>query len=301
MTHHSFNTVEIPALNKALSSWYQANARTIAWRTPATSPWGILLSEVMSQQTPVNRVEPAWREWMNTWPTPAALADAPTADVVKAWGSLGYPRRALRLKECASAITTRHGGKVPDTLEELLALPGIGQYTASAVAAFAFGQRVPVIDTNVRRVVRRILDGRYLVRSNTTTKKDLAQVEQLLPQQGAPLVSVALMELGALICRPAPLCEQCPVQQLCTWQQLGCPKPSAEEVERAKGRVQKFHGTDRQVRGKIMHVLRTATEPVPRSELAQVWPDAAQFDRCLFSLVEDGLAEHTKEKFHLPA
>ncbi|MDO4762378.1 MAG: A/G-specific adenine glycosylase [Corynebacterium sp.] len=301
MTHHSFNTVEIPALIKALSSWYQANARSIAWRTPATSPWGILLSEVMSQQTPVNRVEPAWREWMNTWPTPAALADAPTADVVKAWGSLGYPRRALRLKECASAITTRHGGKVPDTLEELLALPGIGQYTASAVAAFAFGQRVPVIDTNVRRVVRRIVDGRYLVRSNSTTKKDLAQVEQLLPQQGAPLVSVALMELGALICRPVPLCEQCPVQQLCTWQILGCPKPSAEEVERAKGRVQKFNGTDRQVRGKIMHVLRTATSPVSRAELAQVWPDAAQFDRCLFSLVEDGLAEHTKEKFHLPA
>lgn len=286
-------------LHTRLRDWYHANGRTIIWRNPSTSAWGILLSEVMSQQTPVARVEPIWKEWIERWPTPALFAEATPDQVLRAWGKLGYPRRALRLLECAQAIVVRHGGEVPRDVEKLLALPGIGDYTARAVAAFAYGQRVPVVDTNVRRVYRRLIDGQFL--PGPARKAELALVEALLPDSGAPEFSVALMELGALVCTTNPKCDLCPVRDVCAWQQAGCPAPSEEEVAAAKRRVQKFEGTDRQVRGLIMDVLRAATEPVSLSEIDVVWPDAAQRSRALFSLLEDGLAEQDeKGYFHLP-
>nr|WP_232959214.1 A/G-specific adenine glycosylase [Corynebacterium marambiense] len=264
----------------------------MVWRTPATGAWGVLLSEVMSQQTPVRRVEPLWCEWMQRWPTPADLAAAGTDEVLRAWGRLGYPRRALRLQECAVAITERHGGRVPDDVDELLALPGIGDYTARAVAAFAYGKPVPVVDTNVRRVYRRLVDGRFL--AGSPRRRDLDDVAAILPEDPklVPQFSVALMELGALLCTAArPNCGACPVRVDCAWQQAGCPEPTADELGAARKRVQKFVGTDRQVRGKIMAVLRDADGPVDRSRVDSVWPDEAQRTRALVSLLGDGLAE----------
>lgn len=289
------------AITPALLQFYAEHAREIVWRTPATTAWGVLLSEVMSQQTPVRRVEPSWEEWMERWPTPTALAAADTADVLRAWGKLGYPRRALRLKECAQAIVDLHGGEVPSAVEDLLKLPGIGEYTSRAVAAFSYRQRVPVVDTNVRRVYSRLVDGRFL--PGTPSKKELAHVEAMLPEDSetAATWSVAIMELGALICTTKPQCELCPLKQACSWQQLGCPAPKEEDLAKAKKRVQKFEGTDRQVRGKIMAVLREAHAPVPQSAIDIVWPDGAQRSRALYSLLDDGLAvQHDNGMFSLP-
>ncbi|QGU08290.1 A/G-specific adenine glycosylase [Corynebacterium occultum] len=284
-----------------LLDWFDAHAREIAWRSPETSAWGVLLSEVMSQQTPVARVEPIWVEWINRWPTPADFAAAAPDEVLRAWGKLGYPRRALRLLECARKIVADHEGEVPADVAELLALPGIGDYTARAIACFHFGQNVPVVDTNVRRVYHRLIDARFL--PGPASKKELGQVAELLPQDGTgPQFSIALMELGALVCTAAkPNCDICPVRAQCAWQQAGCPAPSEEEKSAAKRRVQKFVGTDRQVRGLIMSVLREAEHPVPQSAIDVVWPDAVQRSRALYSLLEDGLAEQNEAGlFHLP-
>lgn len=288
------------ALQKSILQWFRINARDLAWRDPATSAWGILLSEVMSQQTPVARVEPIWLEWMAKWPTPEDFTKASTDEVLRAWGKLGYPRRALRLLECAREIVEKHSGRVPDTVEELLDLPGIGDYTARAVAAFAFQQNVPVVDTNVRRVYKRAVEGRFL--QGTASKKELAHVAAILPVENGPEFSAGIMELGALVCTAtAPKCATCPLLDLCEWQRLGCPAPSEEELASAKKRVQKFVGTDRQVRGLIMDVLRGAETPVEKAAIDVVWPDAAQRSRALFSLLEDGLAEQDEQGlFHLP-
>ena len=234
---------------------------------------------------------------MRRWPTPADFAQATRAEVLRAWGKLGYPRRALRLWECAAAIGE---GEVPADVDKLLRLPGIGDYTARAVACFHYGVNVPVVDTNVRRVYARAEDGRFL--APQPSKRELAAVAELLPAENGPRFSAALMELGALVCTAKnPSCEQCPLRASCAWQLAGRPQPSAEEQARAKKRVQKFVGTDRQVRGKILDVLRAAERPVPQSEIDVVWPDAAQRSRALASLLADGLAEQNDAGlFHLP-
>lgn len=281
----------------ALLTWFDLNERPLPWRNKTTSAWGILISEVMSQQTPVARVAPQWQEWIERWPTPADFAKASKAEVLRAWGKLGYPRRALRLHECAQAIVKRHDGAVPSDVDELLALPGIGAYTARAVACFHFQQNVPVVDTNVRRVYGRAVTGQFL--QPQPSAKELGQVAEVTT---GPRCSAAFMELGALVCTAkSPKCDICPIRRTCQWQKLGCPQPSAEDLSKAKKRVQKFTGTDRQVRGLLMDVLRAADDPVEKSQLDVVWPDAAQRSRALFSLVEDGLAVQTDAgKFHLP-
>ncbi len=284
-----------------LVAWFRAEARDLPWRDPDTSPWGILVSEVMSQQTPVARVAPSWRRWMELWPTPADLAAAPADLVLREWGKLGYPRRALRLRECAAAIVERHGGEVPADVDDLLDLPGIGDYTARAVAAFAFGARTPVVDVNVRRVLRRHRQAVFL--PGTHKKSDLGVVEKLLyddPAAAAEL-SAAWMELGATVCRTRPDCGACPVRDSCAWVAAGSPEPSADELAAAKRRVQKFEGTDRQVRGKLLGVLRAAESPVEAALLDAVWPDSAQRSRALFSLLDDGLAVQDDDgRFRLP-
>ena len=140
-------------------AWYARNARDLPWRAPGATPWAVLVSEIMLQQTPVARVLPEYLRWIARWPSPAALAAEPAGEAIRQWGRLGYPRRALRLHETATILTTRHGGMVPADLDALLALPGIGSYTAAAVASFAFGQRHAVLDTNVRRVLARLIAG----------------------------------------------------------------------------------------------------------------------------------------------
>lgn len=288
-------------VNEILVEWYRANARDLPWRRPGTTAWGVLLSEVMSQQTPVARVAPIWEEWLRRWPDPASFAAAGADEVLRAWGTLGYPRRALRLLECARTIVAKHDGEVPDDVDALLALPGVGDYTARAIACFHFGQNVPVVDTNVRRVHERLIEGNFL--QPPAAKAELKKVAALLPDDGTgPTVSVAVMELGATVCTArSPECEVCPVRAHCAWQAAGRPAPSAEDAAAAKKRVQKFVGTDRQVRGKIMAVLRSASEPVDMGAIDAVWPDASQRSRALFSLIEDGLAEQNEDgRFHLP-
>ncbi|NUT99191.1 MAG: A/G-specific adenine glycosylase, partial [Saccharothrix sp.] len=246
--------------------------------------------------TPVARVEPIWHEWLERWPKPSAMAEASQGEVVRAWGKLGYPRRALRLHAAAQAIAAEHGDVVPDDVDTLLALPGIGAYTARAVAAFAYGQRVPVVDTNVRRVVARAVHGAGDAGPPSTTK-DMKDVEVLLPEDDAAVFSAALMELGAIVCTArSPRCADCPVFETCAWQLNG--RPAYDGPAKA---VQKFAGTDRQVRGLLLDVLRGTSEPVAKIRLDRVWSDAGQRDRCLDSLLVDGLVEQTADGlFALP-
>jgi A/G-specific adenine glycosylase len=250
----------------------------------------------------VSRVLPAWLDWMARWPAPADLAARPPADAIRAWGRLGYPRRALRLHECARALVERHDGQVPSDVGALLALPGIGTYTARAVAAFAYRQRHPVVDTNVRRLVARAATGEPDA-GPATTAGDLANVAALLPEdpEAAAHASVAFMELGALVCTArSPACEICPLHQVCAWRSTGGTADAREPGTSAR-RTQRFTGTDRQVRGLLMAVLRESTEPVPVSRLDLVWSDAEQRTRALAGLVADGLVcaiDH--ERYALP-
>ncbi|MDK8507755.1 MAG: A/G-specific adenine glycosylase [Corynebacterium amycolatum] len=288
-------------VDAALRDWYRTNMRPLPWREEGTSPWAVLVSEVMSQQTPVARVIPSWRAWLEKWPTPADLAVAPKDEVLRMWGKLGYPRRALRLRECAEKIVEKHDGEVPSDVNTLLALPGVGDYTARAVAAFAFGARTPVVDINVRRVLRRHRQGTYL--PGIAKRTDMTLVKEFLPLNPttAAETSVALMELGATVCRTTPECEACPIATSCAWIAAGRPEPEDHEIAAAKRRVQKFEGTDRQVRGLLLDVLRAADSPVEQTALDAVWDDTHQRSRALFSLLDDGLAEQTSDgRFQLP-
>lgn len=287
---------------RAVVAWYRDHARPLPWREPGTSAYGVLVSEVMSQQTPVARVEPAWREWMRRWPDPAALAQASASEVLLVWGRLGYPRRALRLIEAARAVVERFGGELPQTREELESLPGVGAYTAGAVLAFAYGQRALALDTNVRRVLARVVGGQALPPPSLTVAERL-QAESLLPPEatgGAEASGgvdpatwmVAVMELGALVCTArAPRCQECPWSAGCAW--LAAGRPPDEHASRR--RPQAWSGTDRQARGLVMAALRAAgpAVPVPASELVaqarRAGGDADQPQRALAGLVADGL------------
>ncbi|MDT5297817.1 MAG: A/G-specific adenine glycosylase [Mycobacterium sp.] len=272
-----------------LLTWYAREQRDLPWRRKGVTAWQILVSEFMLQQTPVARVEPIWRDWVARWPTPSATAAAGSADVLRAWGKLGYPRRAKRLHECAIAIATEHGDEVPDDVDTLLTLPGVGSYTARAVACFAYGLRVPVVDTNVRRVVARAVHGRA---DSPASVRDLVDVAALLPNDpDAPRFSVALMELGATVCTArSPRCGLCPLSA-CAWRSAGFPPPATPAR-----RPQRYAGTDRQVRGRLLDVLRDNATPVTRAQLDVVWlTDTAQRDRALDSLLTDGLVEQTAD------
>jgi A/G-specific adenine glycosylase len=282
--------------------WYDRHARDLPWRRPGTTPWGVLVSEVMLQQTPVPRVEPVWLSWIARWPAPAALAAEPAAAAIRAWGRLGYPRRALRLHECATALVRDHAGTVPSDLGALLALPGIGAYTARAVAAFAYRQRHPVVDTNVRRLVARAVGGAP-DGGPATTAADLVAVEALLPREAsrAALASAAFMEIGAVICTArTPGCHSCPLARRCAWHRSDSAHgaPSGGRTRRSQG----YAGTDRQVRGLLLAVLRDAHSTVDRPTLDAVWPLYDQRQRALASLLEDGLVQEVApDRYGLPS
>jgi A/G-specific adenine glycosylase len=270
-----------------LIAWYGASARDLPWRRPGVGAWPILVSEFMLQQTPVSRVLPAYETWLARWPTASALAAATPADAVRQWDRLGYPRRALRLHACAEVITARHGGQVPATIAELRELPGIGSYTAAAVASFAFGQRHAVLDTNVRRVLSRLITGRDLAPRSSASVAETKLAESLLPPAAARRAatwSVAVMELGALICTAArPACGMCPLAADCAWLAGG----SRAAVRRRP--AQRYEGTDRQCRGAVLAVLRNASGPVPVTDLDGCWPDPAKLASVLAGLITDGL------------
>ncbi len=285
------------ALHESVLAWFDANERPLPWRGDVT-PWAILVSEVMSQQTPVARVEPRWREWMDRWPTPADLAAAPPDEVIRAWDRLGYPRRALRLQEAAGVIATEFDGEVPSDPQVLRSLPGIGEYTAAAVAAFAFNERTVLLDTNIRRVLDRAAAGIALP-APTLNNAERQRAQDLLPQDPATSArwNAAVMELGALVCTArSPQCERCPIVDSCAWRAAGFP-PDAHTHRR---RTQAWHGTDRQARGAIMAALRDARAPVPLIDLARVWPKDAQREKVLLALVADGLATQGEAGYSLP-
>lgn len=278
---------DLEALHTAVIDWFDENERALPWRQEGTSAWGILVSEVMSQQTPMSRVAPRWLEWMRRWPTPADLAQAETADVLLAWDSLGYPRRALRLQECARAIVADHDGSVPHEEEVLLGLPGIGAYTAAAVAGFAYGARTAILDVNIRRVLARAVDGHE--HPGNATKKEAAWARQLLPESAERSVrwNAGTMELGALVCTSRnPKCEGCPLKDMCAWVEAG--RPASPE---RKPKTQAWHGTDRQLRGAIMGLLRTAHGVPVRADL--LIAGTADFDvdasALLPQAVQDGI------------
>ena len=289
MNRIGFN-VRVAVDADVMLDWFAEHGRDLPWREPDCTAWGVLVSEIMLQQTPVARVQPIWLEWMARWPLPSALAAETTGEVVRAWGKLGYPRRALRLHAAATVVAAEHGDVVPSDVDTLLALPGIGAYTARAVAAFAYGKRAPVVDTNVRRVVARAVHGAGDAGPASNTR-DMADVEVLLPAEDAPAakMSAALMELGALICTArSPRCADCPIYEDCAWQHAGKPAYAGPAKP-----VQKFAGTDRQVRGLLLDVLRGSEGPVEKGRLDLVWHEAGQRDRCLASLLVDGLLEQT--------
>lgn len=280
----------------AVTEWYAGAARSLPWRDPACGAWGVLVSEFMLQQTPVARVLPVWVEWLRRWPEPSALATEPAGEAIRAWGRLGYPRRALRLHAAAVAIRDEHGGAVPLDPVALRRLPGVGDYTAAAVAAFAGGARVAVLDTNVRRVYARAFGGAADARVTGPTVAERADALARIPDPPGHY-SVAVMELGALTCTArAPRCGECPVAASCAWRLAGYPAA----VEARRG--QAYAGTDREVRGRLLAVLRSSDGAVTAGELDVVWPDAAQRTRALAGLVADGLAEPVgKTGYRLPA
>lgn len=278
--------------------WFEANQRDLPWRRPGFSAWGTLVSEFMLQQTPVARVVPRLEQWLCRWPAPADLAASPPGEAVRAWASLGYPRRALWLHACAVAITERHGGVVPESVTELLDLPGVGDYTARAVAAFAYGHRHPVVDTNVRRVIARAVGGRAQPLPPSAAR-DLAAMSALLPEErsAARAFNAGAMELGAVVCTArSPRCDACPLAACCAWRAAGYP----EHTGPVRRRQKRYEGSDRQVRGLILARLREADAPVSVDDIVALWPDAPQRDRALAGLLTDGLAIGVPGGYTLP-
>lgn len=287
----------MPGLAAPLIAWYRDAARDLPWRREGFGAWGTLVSEFMLQQTPVNRVVPHLEAWLARWPTPADLAASPPGDAVTQWANLGYPRRALWLHRAAVEMRDRHDGVVPRDIDALLALTGIGDYTARAVAVFAYGDRHPVVDTNTRRVLARAIDGR--AQPGPPHRRDLEAMEAELPADiaEAAIVNAAAMELGAIVCTArAPKCEACPLAAQCAWRAAGYP---ASEDRRRKQAT--YEGSDRQTRGAVLKTLREAAPAaVPVFAVIPNWPDAAQRDRAIDSLIADGLVEAADDLLRLP-
>ena len=285
-------------LHAPVLAWYDEHARELPWRSATAGPWSVMVSEFMLQQTPVARVLPIHQQWLERWPTPADLAAERSGEAVRAWGRLGYPRRALRLHAAATAIVERHDGEVPSSYEDLIALPGVGDYTASAIAVFAHGRRHAVLDTNVRRVLARVASAREFP-GPSVTRAERSLAESLLPADDptAATWSVALMELGALVCTAAaPRCDVCPVNDRCAWRTAGHPA-----YDGPPRRGQAWAGTDRQCRGRLLAVARDSEGPVHRSRLDATWPEEAQRIRCLATLIEDGLlSQVSPDTYALP-
>lgn len=281
-----------------LLAWFAVTGRDLPWRSHHRDPWAVLVSEVMLQQTPVQRVAPYFESWLQRWPTPTDLASEPAGAAIRMWGRLGYPRRALRLHSAATITVHEHGGLLPDTYPGLRSLPGVGDYTAAAVLAFSHRKRIPVLDTNVRRVLARWLAGQELPPAGAAGTAERRVLESLLPAGGeaAATLSEALMELGALVCTVRnPDCVGCPLGASCAW--VASDRPPAGQRQPAQAR---FAGSDRQVRGMILAAVRGSSEPVAQSRIDALWPDREQLLRAQNSLQRDGLIEVNDSTLLLP-
>lgn len=258
----------------------------LPWRH-TREPWAILVSEVMAQQTQVGRVVPVYQRFMDRFPTPSACADAPLGEVLRAWAGLGYNRRARFLQRAARVVVDDHGGRVPDTLEDLLALPGVGAYTARAVMVFAYEADIGVVDTNTGRVLSRAVAGRALTRPEAQSL-----VDAMVPPGQGWLFGQSLLDLGAMVCAGAnPTCHECPVRRRCRWAAAGRTPPDPARGSAGVSVAQSlFHGSDRQGRGRLVAALRDG--PVSSVDLAEVmgWPgDGDRARRVASRLVAEGL------------
>ncbi len=279
-------------LEKPIVNWFKKNKRDLPWRN--TTPWGVMVSEYMLQQTPVNRVLPKWHEWMKRWPTPKDLAKATPAEVITAWGRLGYPRRALRLHAAAQIIAEDFNNQVPTETHILQTLPGIGEYTAAAITAFAFEQESLVMDVNIRRLLTRIIDGNEHPKPAPTVKEKASRLA-LQPTKNAHIWAAATMELGALVCTSKnPICEKCPVISQCNWRKNGYPKTDLVR------KSQDWHGTDRKCRGTIVQALRE-NQSLTENAIMKLWPDQSQVEKALKTLQADLLIEAIpRNRYRLP-
>ena len=266
-------------LHASIFSWITPRLRQLPWRD-TRDPWHVLVSEVMLQQTGVSRAMPKWQIFVDAFATPADCAGAPLGDVLRLWQGLGYPRRARNLQAAARLIVEQHGGVVPNTLKELLALPGVGPYTARAVLAFAFEEDAAVVDTNIARVLARF-------HGRTLKARDAQQLaDDWVPQGEAWLWNQALMDLGATICRPQPTCDECPLSEKCSWRGTGTdPSVGSAGVSVAQAR---FEGSDRQARGRLIKQLGECAVPIHAVAKIMDRPPATA-ERLVANLVDEGL------------
>ena len=267
----------------AVLAWGLPRLRDLPWRAER-DPWRILVSEVMLQQTRVDRVIPKWHAFLEAYPTPTACAAASLGDVLRLWQGLGYPRRARNLQATAARCVEEHDGRLPDDLDALLALPGIGPYTARAVLAFAFERDVAVVDTNIARILARASGERL------TPGRAQSAADELVPEGDGWAWNQVVMDLGALVCRPAPKCDECPVTTGCAWWRAGRPDPDPAIGSAGVSTTQaRFEGSDRQARGRVLAVLSDG--PAAMSE----------FDgRIVDGLIADGLVERSGHTVRLP-
>lgn len=280
-----------------LLSWWEVAGRDLPWRR-TRDPWAVLVSETMLQQTQVPRVEARFPAFLEQFPTPLACAAAPAGDVVRAWAGLGYNSRALRLHQCAQAVAERHGGVLPGDLDALLALPGVGPYTARAVLVFAFERDIGLVDTNAGRFLARAGAGRALGRREAQEVADA-----LVPPGRGWAWGQAVFDLGALVCvRRSPRCGECPIAAHCAWARAGFPAPDPVVGSAGiSGGQSRFEGSDRQGRGRLVDALRRA--PVALADLPAVmgWPeDPLRAGRVADTLVADGLAVPDGDLLRLP-
>ena len=284
-------------MQEALLSWFARCGRDLPWRR-TRDPWAVLVSELMLQQTQVPRVVERWGEFLERFPTVASCASAPAGDVVRAWQGLGYNRRALNLHRCAIAVCERHGGVLPDSIDALLALPGIGPYTARAVLVFSYEHDIGLVDTNAGRFLARAGAGRAL-----SPKEAQPLADSLVPPGQGWAWGQAVFDLGASICtKRTPSCGSCPIVDGCRWARAGWPEPDPVAGSAGISTPQStFAGSDRQGRGRLVDALRAG--PVGFDQLAAVmgWPDdPLRASRVAATLVRDGLAVEADGEYRLP-
>ena len=285
------------SLEHRLLDWGERVRRDLPWRR-TRDPWAVLVSELMLQQTQVPRVVARYDEFLRRFPTPDDCATAAVGEVVRAWEGLGYNRRAVDLHRAATRIVARHGGRVPSDLDELLALPGVGAYTARAVLAFAFEHDHGVVDTNAARFLARAVARRRL-----TAREAQELADALVPPGQGWAWNQAVLDLGAATCtKRTPRCGSCPITQDCTWARAGWPDPDpAVGSAGVPGRQSRFDGSDRQGRGRLVQALRTGPVGIDRVPDAAGWPDEPERARRIADgLVAEGLAEYVDGQLTLP-
>ncbi len=302
-----------------LLRWYAVERRDLPWRS-TDDPYAILVSEMMLQQTQVDRVLPKYRQFLATFPTLAKLASAPTAEVISAWAPLGYNRRAVSLQSIARQVSAEHGGRIPDTIDELLKLKGIGRYTAGAIACFAYRKQVATVDTNIRRVLHRIFLGLEHPEPKLNDAQMLTLAGQVLPAGEAYNWNQALMDLGATICTSTnPQCSRCPLQEVCcAYKEMGQHSlfPSGTVLRQLRKvaekktsyQAQPFTSTNRYFRGRIVDLLRSLPAG-QRITLAELGPkikptfcddDLPWLAQLIHGLAKDGLLDCTENGARLP-